>query len=143
MSDSSTKPVARRRFLVGAAAAVSAGTAGALGFTHLGGGEPSAEASDEKPGVLAPTGKVTLFRKLGRTGLNVAAVGVGTGSIDDPSLLVRAADKGINYVDTSVCYGNSEDVIGRALRDNKGLRSKLILATKWDAGALSPKDKIL
>src|SRR5262245_13993065 len=142
MSDSSGRPVRRRRFLIGAAAA-GAGAAGAAALGQLLPGESPAQASDEHPGVLAPSGKATLFRKLGRTGLNVAAVGIGTGSISDPSLLARAADKGMNYVDTAVCYGDSEEVIGRALKQYKGLRQKLILATKWDAGATMPKDRIL
>jgi len=134
--------VDRRRFLLGAAA-VGAGAAGAAALAHFVPGESPAQASDDHPGVLAPGGKATLFRKLGRTGLNVAAVGVGAGSISDPALLARAADKGINYVDTAVCYGDSEEVIGRAFQQNPGLRKKLLLATKWDAGATMPKDRIL
>src|SRR5262249_25613738 len=142
MSTLPPKPVGRRRFLAGAAA-IGTGAAGVAALGHLVRRAQTAEASEDRPGVLAPTGKATLFRRLGRTGLNVAAVGVGAGSISDPALLARAADKGINYVDTAVCYGDSEEVIGRALQAHKGLRQKLVLATKWDAGALMPKDRIL
>lgn len=143
-----SNPVDRRKFLIGGAA-VGATAAGAVAVAKLGIGDearadPGGEAEPRQlPGAAAGAGKVTLFRRLGRTGLKVSAVGFGAGSFDDPTMLARAADKGINYVDTSVCYGDSEDVIGRALKQSAGLRQKLILATKWDAGATSPKDRIL
>lgn len=126
----------RRRFLVGAAAV----TAGAAGLSVL--YDASAQPKGG-PGVQAPGGKVGLFRTLGRTGLSISAVGVGAGGISDPGLLARAVDKGINYVDTAICYGDSEEVIGRALAADKGLRKKLVIATKWDSGAAMPKDRIV
>jgi predicted aldo/keto reductase-like oxidoreductase len=143
-----SQSVGRRRFLIGGAAA-GATAAGAVAAGKLGLGddaradEPADASPLDKGGVLAPSGKVTLFRRLGRTGLKVSAVGFGAGSFDDSTMLARAADKGINYVDTSVCYGDSEEVIGRALKQSAGLRQKMIIATKWDAGITTPKDRIL
>jgi predicted aldo/keto reductase-like oxidoreductase len=49
----------------------------------------------------------------------------------------------MNYIDTSTCYGGSEDIIGRALRDVPSMRDKLILATKWDPGHNTPKEEML
>ncbi len=82
-------------------------------------------------------------RTLGRTGLEIGVIGVGAGSISDVNLLARAADLGLNYVDTATCYGDSEDVIGRALKTHSGLRDKLVIATKWDPGASTPKERML
>jgi len=86
------------------------------------------------------------YRKLGGSGLNVSAVGLGTGIIggegwsaeDDEksiSAIQRAIDLGINLIDTAPIYGrgHSEVIVGRALR---GRRQKAIIATKcgnnWD-----------
>jgi predicted aldo/keto reductase-like oxidoreductase len=49
----------------------------------------------------------------------------------------------MNYIDTSPCYGGSEDVIGRAFKENPGLRQKVIVATKWDPGPKTPKERML
>ena len=45
------------------------------------------------------------------------------------ALIRRAIDAGMRYIDTSRGYGESEWVLGRALRD--GYRQKVILSTKW------------
>jgi aryl-alcohol dehydrogenase-like predicted oxidoreductase len=85
------------------------------------------------------------YRRLGRTGLMVSAISLGTvelgmnygiptaGEHLRPSekqashLLNRALDMGVNFVDTARIYGESEAVIGRAL---KSRREEYILATK-------------
>lgn len=81
------------------------------------------------------------YRALGKTELNVSAVGLGTwamgggtdwGSADDAASLntVSAAlEAGINLIDTAPVYGfgHAEEIVGRAL---KGRRDKVILATK-------------
>lgn len=84
-------------------------------------------------------------RTLGRTGLQVSALALGTvelgieygivmpGESGRPALeesirLVHAAiDGGINLIDTARTYGESEAVLGQALR---GRRSQVVLATK-------------
>ena len=81
------------------------------------------------------------YRRLGRTGLNVSVVGVGTWQFggewgreftqgDADAVLGRAADLGINLVDTAECYGDhlSESLVGRAIRRN---RDHWIVATKF------------
>ncbi len=81
------------------------------------------------------------YRRLGRTNLRVSVIGVGTwqlggewGKTFEPSevdaILGRAAELGINLIDTAECYGDheSERLIGRAI---KGRREKWIVATKF------------
>ena len=79
------------------------------------------------------------YRILGRTGLQVSAVGLGTmvhaghfGPMDDReslSAIETALELGVNFIDTSDAYGAgySETLLGQALR---GKRDRIILATK-------------
>src|SRR3954471_17835136 len=79
------------------------------------------------------------FRPLGRTGVQVSKLCLGTmmfgawGNTDhDDSVRVihRALDAGINFVDTADVYstGESEEIVGKAL---KGRRDDVVLATKF------------
>ena len=83
------------------------------------------------------------YRKFGRTGCEISALGFGcmrlpmTGSepsdVDKPEairLIRHAIEQGVNYVDTAYNYhgGQSEAVVGEALLD--GYREKTYLATK-------------
>jgi aryl-alcohol dehydrogenase-like predicted oxidoreductase len=78
------------------------------------------------------------YRTLGRTGIKVSPYALGTlmfatavGNPDpDDSIRVihKALDAGINFVDTSDAYGDSEEIVGRAL---KGRRDTVVLATKF------------
>jgi aryl-alcohol dehydrogenase-like predicted oxidoreductase len=77
------------------------------------------------------------YRTLGRTGIKVSPYALGTlmlgtsvGNTDrDDSIRIihRALDAGINLVDTADAYGESEVVVGEAL---KGRRDDVVLATK-------------
>ena len=85
------------------------------------------------------------YRRLGRTGLDVSEIGLGTVEIGldygvpvagehlrppgehAARLLNRALDLGVNFIDTARAYGASEEVIGRAL---KGRRNEYVLASK-------------
>jgi aryl-alcohol dehydrogenase-like predicted oxidoreductase len=85
------------------------------------------------------------YRALGRTGLQVSEIGLGTVELgldygvpvdgehlrppeeQAARLLNRALDLGVNFIDTARAYGASEEIIGRAL---KGRRKEYILATK-------------
>lgn len=93
-------------------------------------------------------------RELGRSGIKVSPIALGTwaigggpwwGASDDAESVaaIRAAlDAGVNLVDTAPIYyfGHSEEVVGRALRD--GYREKAVVATKcglpWYADAPGP-----
>ena len=83
------------------------------------------------------------YRTLGsRTGLRVSEVGFGGYSINDPSVVHYAIDRGINYIDTAWDYrgGRSEEVLGKALA---GKRDKVILTSKWHPWAKTKKSEML
>src|SRR6202046_2508372 len=78
------------------------------------------------------------YRTLGRTGIKVSpyalgALALGT-SIGNPDhddsarIIHKALDAGLNFLDTSDTYGESEVVVGKAL---KGRRDSVVLATKF------------
>ena len=78
------------------------------------------------------------YRNLGRTGVQVSALCLGTmmfggktGETESMDVIDRALDAGINFLDTANVYsrGHSEEVVGKALKRN-GKRSRIILATK-------------
>ena len=78
------------------------------------------------------------YRVLGRSGVKVAPLALGSGNFADPTpedeasrILYRAIDAGVNLIDTSNSYtdGESERFIGRALAVGKR-RHEVILATK-------------
>jgi aryl-alcohol dehydrogenase-like predicted oxidoreductase len=78
------------------------------------------------------------YRILGRTGVKVAGLCLGTDNFANPTpedksieIINRALDAGINLIDTSNSYvkGESERIIGRALVAN-GRRQQVIIATK-------------
>ncbi|MFH1560593.1 MAG: aldo/keto reductase [Chloroflexota bacterium] len=76
------------------------------------------------------------YRQLGPSGLQVSAVGLGTnnfgGRIDEErsiTVVRRAIEEGINFIDTANSYGRglSEERIGKAVKD---IRSQVLIATK-------------
>jgi predicted aldo/keto reductase-like oxidoreductase len=89
-------------------------------------------AADERQGDM-------IYRKLGKTGERVSAIGVGgfhIGRAPDEATAVRivrtALDRGINFLDNCWDYmdGKCEIWMGQALRD--GYRQKAFLMTKFD-----------
>ena len=79
-------------------------------------------------------------RKLGNTGIDIPAIGLGCmgmssvyGAADDAtsiSVIHRAIELGINFLDTADIYGagGNEELVGRAI---KGKRDQVVLATKF------------
>ena len=76
-------------------------------------------------------------RTLGKTGLEISALGYGAwgiggslwiGADDDESLhaLRRAIELGVNFIDTAAGYGNghSEQLVGRVVREAAGHRPR-------------------
>ncbi len=82
------------------------------------------------------------YRVLGRTGVNVSPIGLGTDNFGDATpakdaqkIINRALDAGINLIDTGdiYCDGESERIIGKTLKENRK-RHQVFLATKIDHG---------
>jgi aryl-alcohol dehydrogenase-like predicted oxidoreductase len=77
------------------------------------------------------------YRTLGRTGIKVSPYALGAlmfatrvGNPDPEGsirIIHKALDAGINLVDTADAYGDSEEIVGRAL---KGRRDNVVLTTK-------------
>jgi aryl-alcohol dehydrogenase-like predicted oxidoreductase len=79
-------------------------------------------------------------RKLGTTGVDIPAIGLGCmgmssvyGTADDATSIAvihRALELGINFLDTADIYGagHNEELVGRAI---KGKRNQVVLATKF------------
>ena len=83
-----------------------------------------------------------LYRPLGKTGIQVSAVAFGAGPVaelmtdperfaDQCRTMQRAAQVGINWIDTAATYGEgrSEESLGRVLQE-LDLRGKMHIATK-------------
>lgn len=76
------------------------------------------------------------YRQLGRSGLKVSPICLGTMMFGGPTdeaastrIIAKAHDAGINFIDTADAYskGGSEEVVGRAIGSN---RHAWVLATK-------------
>ena len=78
------------------------------------------------------------YRRLGKSGLKVSEISLGTlgfgfergrSEQESISVIAHALDLGINFIDTADVYdeGHSEELVGKAI---KGKRSKAIIATK-------------
>jgi voltage-dependent potassium channel beta subunit len=78
------------------------------------------------------------YRQLGKWGMQVSAVGLGSwltygGSVEEDAAracIRRAYDRGVTFFDTANVYGGgrAEEVVGRAIRDFP--RDAIVLATK-------------
>jgi uncharacterized protein len=122
----SRRPQDRRSFLkTMAAGALASGSAlaGVLG------------SAPRDPARAAGNGMA--YRRLGRTGLSVSEISLGSSPLPDPDLLRAIIDRGVNYIDTSHSYdnGNAERQIGRLLKDVG--RDKVFVATKFH---VTPRD---
>jgi aryl-alcohol dehydrogenase-like predicted oxidoreductase len=84
--------------------------------------------------------------QLGKSDLQVTPICLGTMTfgeqVDEPTahaILSRAVERGVNFIDTAEMYsvparketyGATETIIGHWLKDNPGMRQKIVLATK-------------
>jgi aryl-alcohol dehydrogenase-like predicted oxidoreductase len=78
------------------------------------------------------------YRRLGRSGLRVSCLALGTLNFGDPTpyreaeRIVRAAvERGVNLIDCADVYGGGESqrIVGRALKE-AGLRERVLLTSK-------------
>jgi uncharacterized protein len=114
----------RREFMKSAAAAA--------GIASLASLLPAEETTVDSNGMI--------YRKLGRTGERVSAIGLGGYHLGQPKLdeaeairlMHQAIDRGINFMDNCWDYngGVSEERMGKALAN--GYRGKVFLMTKFD-----------
>jgi predicted aldo/keto reductase-like oxidoreductase len=123
----SRKPQDRRTFIktvAGGAVALGSSLAG-----WPGGRGGQAPARVVKDGMA--------YRRLGRTGLLVSEISLGSSPLPDPDLLRAIIDRGVNYIDTSHSYenGNAERRIGQLVRDVG--KDKLHFSTKFH---VAPRD---
>lgn len=82
-----------------------------------------------------------VYRTLGRTGCKVSLASLGTGGpsrvgqathgdeATSQRVIHRALELGVNFFDTAAGYGNSEEVLGRALQSVP--RDRYVIATKF------------
>jgi len=95
------------------------------------------------------------YRKLGRSGLKVSALSLGSwisfhkqiNDKDANALMCYAYDHGVNFFDNAEIYarGESEKMMGRIIKDNKWERSSFIVSSKaffgWHGSNTKPTQK--
>jgi len=118
------KGVSRRKFIGGAATGVVSAGLGLTGHSLA----ASTEAGAAEQDTAAPE---ISYRVLGRTGLKIPLISFGVMNSDNPDLLRRAFDLGLNHLDTAHGYlrGKSEQVIGEVV-EQRGNRDSIYIATK-------------
>src|SRR5712671_5999260 len=95
--------------------------------------------------VFFEKGSIVKYKVLGRTGVKVSELCLGTMTFGDNFLniavvdqaganqmVARSLDAGINFFDTAdvYAYGQSETILGQALKDRGTERDKIVIATK-------------
>ncbi len=83
------------------------------------------------------------YRRLGKTGLQVSALSFGVMRLNEPAVLFKALDMGINYFDTAHVYqnGNNEKMLGDVLKQFG--RQNVYIATKIPPFRRELKKKVL
>jgi len=132
MAKDESKQGISRRALIGGAGAV-AGSAGLLAGCKYGTQLfllRSAPSAEETQATWAES-RVQSYRELGRTGFRISDISFGCSGLDDPNVVRRAIEKGINYFDTSPDYSNelSERSLGEGIKGTP--RDKLFIASKF------------
>nr|CRH05287.1 Aldo/keto reductase. Aldoketo-oxidoreductase, NADP-binding [Candidatus Magnetococcus massalia] len=106
----------RRQFLQGSMAAATVAASGGVML-------PAESHAQEKASIQQ-------YRKLGNTDLKMSDIAFGAARLRASSLVLRALDRGVNYIDTAPDYGHSEEAVGEALTRYKQ-RDKMIIASKF------------
>lgn len=128
-------PLTRRAVLKGTAAIAAVGSAVVAAYeawhnrTYLF-LMRQAPVQSEQPKPAWQGSSVRSYRPLGNTGIRMSDISFGGGGIENPDVVARAVERGINYFDTSPDYSKtgSEQTIGRAL---KSVRDKVFIASKF------------
>ena len=71
------------------------------------------------------------YRTLGSSGIKVTSIGLGGSRTNEPSVMKRAFDMGVNFVDTGRMYaqGRNEEMIGKVIKD---FRKDIVIQSKID-----------
>src|SRR3990172_7737502 len=134
MSSEEKRPLTRRALLKGAATLAAAGAAAAAGYVAWRNrtylflmGRPPADSQEPKASWSGS--QVRSYRPLGSTGILMSDISFGAAGVDNPDVVRRAVERGINYFDNSPDYSNtgSEQTIGKAL---KSVRHQVFIASK-------------
>ncbi len=114
----------RREFLKDGLAGV-AGIA-MLSFSSSGAGKTK---KDKRAAKSPDSGTRIVCRKLGRTGIELPIISIGTGDTNDPGLIKAALDKGVRLLATSQYYGNgnNERIVGEVIKGRS--RDSVIVMT--------------
>ncbi|MFW6368840.1 MAG: aldo/keto reductase, partial [Spirochaetota bacterium] len=90
------------------------------------------------------------YRSLGRTGVRVSALCLGTMNFGSRTsekeslrIMAHAVDAGVNFIDTANIYsnGDSERIVGKAIHEGSN-RDQLIVATKvYNPTGPGPNDR--
>ncbi|MBN2070126.1 MAG: aldo/keto reductase [Candidatus Krumholzibacteriota bacterium] len=109
-------PTDRREFL-------KTSLAGLAGITVL-------SCSSSKTEDISSTGKDLVCRKLGKTGIELPIISMGTGDTNDPGLVRAALDAGVKLLATSQYYGNgqNEKMVADVVKE-RGRDSALIMTS--------------
>jgi len=126
---SSSKDLSRRDFLK--TAGWVAGAA-ALAPSLLNAAEPA------KKNDVPPSGPVPM-RTLGKSGLKISAVSVGTGGGQDPKIIQYAIKRGINFFHTATGYAKGAAIQNLGL-GIKGKRNKAVIGLKITWGLKNDKE---
>ncbi len=90
------------------------------------------------------------YRRLGRSGLQVSALALGTmnfgsptGEIEASCLVNEAIDKGINVIDCADVYnqGEAERILGNILKSNRKRKDVLLTSKVFNPTSSGPNDK--
>jgi hypothetical protein len=94
-------------------------------------------------GMMARPHSLPEPREIGNTGIIVNPVGFGTPRTQEPAVLKKAIDRGMNFLDTGRAYANGQNelMIGKVI---KGMREEFVIQSKMkvdtDNGKATPKE---
>ncbi len=115
-----TKPIARRSF-------IKAGASSLVGATVL----PSFLRGNSTRTTKGKGKRENfIYRKLGKTGIELPVVSMGVMNADNPNLVAAALDAGIVHLDTAHGYqrGKNEEMIGQVIKSRS--RDSFVIGTK-------------
>ncbi len=124
----------------GGAAAGSAGTSAPVGGSMASGAGASGDAGAMLSDASVPSSMTLPRGMLGKTGISIPIIGLGTSRLGERGgtpnaadyanmleVFGRVMDMGIEYVDTGANYGRAEEALGELIPSR---RDKVVLATK-------------